>query len=348
MKTLAAVLSEINKPLKIEELSIPQPRDGQALVKIAYSGICHSQLNEIRGLRGEDKFLPHTLGHEGSGIVEAAGAGVKKVKAGDRVVLTWIKGIGADIPSSSYKNKDGLTVNSGAISTFMTRTIISENRLVKIPDEMPLREAALLGCAIPTGAGIVINMMDISRRNSIAIFGMGGIGLSALLAAKIKGASVIIAIDVSEDRLKQASLFGATHTLNAANENVIERIMKITDKKGVDYSIESAGRKEVMETAFKSVHNGGGLCIIAGNLAHGQTIQMDPFDLIRGKRIIGTWGGQTQPDRDIPVYTGWALSGKLDLKRLICRTYALKEINGAIDYAEQHAVGRVLIDMGER
>lgn len=204
MKTLA-VLSEINKPLRLEDLYIPQLKAGQALVNIAYSGICHSQLNEMRGLKGEDKFLPHTLGRKGSGIVEAVGAGVKKVKAGYRVVLTWIKGTGADIAPSSYK--DGLTVNSGAISTFMTKTVISENRLVKIPDEMPLREAALLGCV------------------------------------------------------------------------------------------------EV---------------------------------------------GQTQPDRDIPMYAEWVLSGKLDLKRLICREYKLKDINSAVGYMEQNAVGRVLIDMDEK
>lgn len=347
MKTLAVVLEKINNPLRIEELTIPELKHGQVLVKIAYSGICHSQLNEIRGLKGEDKFLPHTLGHEGSGIVEAVGSGVKKVKAGDRLVLTWIKGSGIDVPAAVYKKEDGLPVNSGAISTFLTRAVISENRVVKISNELSLRVAALLGCAIPTGAGIVINTMDISGGRSIAIFGIGGIGLSALLAAKIKGATTIIAIDISEDRLKQAIFLGATHTLNAKKENVVEGIMKITDGKGVDYAIESAGKKESMEMAFKSVRDKGGLCVIAGNLSHGEMIQIDPLDLIKGRRIIGTWGGQTQPDRDIPMYADWVLSGKLDLEKLVCRVFELKNINEAIEYMEQHAVGRVLIEMGE-
>src|SRR4030043_850912 len=121
MKTIAAVLTEINNPLQIEELIILPLKKGQVLVEVAYSGICHSQLNEVRGLKGEDKFLPHTLGHEGSGIVEKIGPGVQKVKPGDHVVLTWIKGNGADVPSSLYRRSDGPTVNSGAISTFLTR-----------------------------------------------------------------------------------------------------------------------------------------------------------------------------------------------------------------------------------
>ncbi len=347
MKTLAAVLVEINKPLRLEELFVPELKDGQVLVKIAYSGICHSQLNEIRGLKGEDRFLPHTLGHEGSGIIEAIGSGVKKVKTGDRVVLTWIKGSGIDVPFASYQRNDGSTVNSGPISTFLTNAVISENRVVKITEALSLKEAALLGCAIPTGAGIVINTAHVSNGKSVAIFGMGGIGLSVLLAAKIKGASPIIAIDIVEDRLKQADLLGATHVLNAKKESALEGIMKITDNKGVDCAIESAGKKETMEMAFKSVCDKSGLCIIAGNLSHGQTIQIDPFDFIRGKRIIGTWGGETQLDKDIPMYADWALSGKLDLKKMICRTYELKNTNEAIEYMERYAIGRVLIEMSD-
>jgi S-(hydroxymethyl)glutathione dehydrogenase/alcohol dehydrogenase len=347
MKTLAAVLYEIKESLKIEELKIPELEVGQVLVKIAYSGICHSQLNEMRGLRGEDKFLPHTLGHEGSGIVEAIGTGVTKVAPGDHVVLTWIKGKGLDVPSSKYSRPDGLTVNSGAISTFLTKAVISENRVVKIPNELSLKEAALLGCAIPTGAGLVINAANVSGAKSIAIFGMGGIGLSALMVANIKGATTIIAVDISEDRLKRASALGATHTLNAGKENAMDGILKITNGKGVDYAIESAGKKETMEMAFKSVCDKTGLCVIAGNLSFGEKIRIDPFDFIKGKRMIGTWGGETLPDRDIPMYADWVVSGKLDLKKLICRVYELRKIDDAIKYMEGPAVGRVLIEMRE-
>src|SRR5262245_26731137 len=156
MRTDAAVLFELNQPLRLLTLDVPDPRPGQVLVEVAYSGVCHSQLHEVRGRRGPDRFLPHTLGHEGSGTVLAVGDGVTKVKPGDRVVLTWIKGQGADVPSTTYGGGPG-RVNSGAISTFMRHTNTCENRLVPLPPEMPLREAALLGCAVPTGAGVVPN-----------------------------------------------------------------------------------------------------------------------------------------------------------------------------------------------
>ena len=156
MKTKAAVLYETNKPLVIEEVEIPKLKDGQVLVKVLFSGVCGSQLNEIKGLKGEDKYLPHLLGHEGSGIVEEVGSKVTKVKKGDYVVLCWIKGSGLDAPSCQY-TKDNIKINSGAITTFNQYSIISENRLFKIPKEVPPYVAALLGCAIPTGAGIIKN-----------------------------------------------------------------------------------------------------------------------------------------------------------------------------------------------
>lgn len=345
METLAAVLFEINRPLRVERLEIPELKPGQVLVKIAYSGVCRSQLNEIRGLKGEDKFLPHTLGHEGSGIVEMVGSGVQKVKIGDHVVLTWIKGNGADVPSTLYKRSDGSIVNSGAISTFLTKAVISENRLVKIPKEMPLKEAALLGCAIPTGAGIVMNTAKVSSNSSVAIFGIGGIGLSVLLVTKLAGAKVIIAIDVLDDKLEQAISLGATHIINARNQDVASRIMDITDNRGVDYAIESAGKGESMEKAFQSVRDNGGLCVITGNLPQGEKISINPFDLIKGKQIIGTWGGETQPDRDIPVYVDLYLSGRLRLKELVTHTYSLQNINRAFDDLSDGKGARILIDM---
>lgn len=163
MKTIAAVLEQLNKPLRIRELTTPDLKPGQVLVEVAYSGVCHSQLLEVRGKRGLDRFLPHTLGHEGSGTVLEVGAGVTKVKPGDHVVLSWIKGSGADAPSTIYESAER-PVNSGALSTFMRQTVTCENRLTAIPDAMPLREAALLGCAIPTGAGIVLNTARVRTR----------------------------------------------------------------------------------------------------------------------------------------------------------------------------------------
>src|SRR5581483_3091486 len=166
----AAVLVELNRPLRIADLDIPDLKAGQVLVKFAYSGICGTQLLEIQGRKGEDRFLPHTLGHEGSGVVVAIGSGVKKAGPGDHVIVSWIKGVGADVPSSSYHSSGGI-VNSGAVSAFSTHAIVSENRVVRISKDMPLREAALLGCAVPTGAGTVLRDARVQRGQSVAVFG---------------------------------------------------------------------------------------------------------------------------------------------------------------------------------
>jgi len=344
MNTKAAVLFECNQPLRIIELEIPKLKPGQVLVDIAYSGVCHSQLNEINGLKGKDKYLPHTLGHEGSGIVLEVGQNVKKVKPGDHVVLTWINGEGADVPSTIYQSGERV-INSGSISTFMEKTIISENRLVQIPKEMPLKVAALLGCAIPTGAGIVINNAKIKREDSVAIFGVGGIGLSAVMAASAIGAEKIIAVDVEEQKLELSKQIGATHVINSTKQDPLTAIMNITVEKGVDYAIEAAGKKMVMETAFQSVRIGGGKCIIAGNLPSGDKISIDPMDLIRGKNIVGTWGGETNPDEDIPEYVAWYQSGKMNLDKLLTHDYPIEDINRAFDDLENGKVGRALVKL---
>lgn len=339
----AAVLVGTGKPLEIMDLKIPALKPGQVLVRVAYSGICHTQVLEIDGKKGIDRYLPHTLGHEGSGIVVAMGPGVGKVKPGDHVVISWIKGQGAEVPSTVYDSGIG-KINSGAISTFMDYAVISENRLTPMQNEMPLKEAALLGCAIPTGAGIVINTTGLRPGETIAIFGVGGIGTSAVMAADVMGAEKIIAIDIFDHKLEHARSLGATHTINTRNQDCLAEISSITNGIGVDYAIESAGRRETMEMAFRAVRNGGGLCVLAGNLPAGEQISIDPFNLIKGKRIVGTWGGETQPDRDIPLYIDLYLKRKLKLENLITHCYPLHEINQAIDDLKTGKVGRAMID----
>lgn len=339
MKTKAAILVKQRAPLEIQELEIPVLKEGQILVKMAYSGLCHSQLNEIKGTKGEDKFLPHTLGHEGSGIVVDIGPKVTKVMTGDHVVCSWIKGQGMDVPNCRYGE-----VNSGAISTFLTLAVISENRLIPIPKEMPLREAALLGCALPTGAGVVRNEMGVTAGESFALFGAGGVGLSALLAAKAAQAAPIIAIDVHESKLKTALACGATHVVNAALEDPVQAILTITEGRGVDYVFESAGKREAMEKAFCSL-KAPGLCVLAGNLPLGEKIAIDPFDLIRGKRIAGTWGGKSDIDQDVAHYAGLFLRNKIDLSLLITHEYPLDEINTLVSELEKGRVGRGLISL---
>lgn len=344
MKTKAAILYETNKPLVIEEIEIPELKEGQVLVKILYTGICRSQLNEIKGLKGEDKFLPHLLGHEGSGIIEKIGLGVTKVEKGDYVVLSWIKGKGLDNPSCQY-SKNNETINSGAISTFSNYAVISENRLFKIPKAVPPEIAALLGCAIPTGAGIIKNEIKTSSNKTLAIFGVGGIGSSALLYANSLDFSKIIAVDIKEDKLDFAQKIGATNTINAPKEDVISIIKELTNG-GVDFAIESTGVKSAMEMAFESINNNG-KTIIVGNLKLGEKINIDPFELIKGKKIIGTWGGATNSEEDIPFYAKQYLEGKLELDKLISKVYSLDEINSAIKDLEEGKVIRALVKFSE-
>lgn len=342
MQTQGAVLYS-TRDLRVEKFTVSDPRPGQVLVEVAFSGVCHSQLLEYAGKRGVDPYLPHTLGHEGSGRVLKVGPAVQKVKPGDKVILTWIKGGGAEVPSAQYR-KSQTVINSGAISTFLQHALVSENRLVPIPEKMPLLEAALLGCMIPTGAGIVSNTAKIKPRQSVAVFGVGGIGLGAVIAAGIVGAHPVIAIDIHKHKLELARRVGATHTINAASQDPLTEIRKIVGSKGLDYAIEAAGKKITMEEAFEAVRPGGGLSILAGNLPKGECISIDPFELIRGKRILGTWGGETNPDRDIPRYVKLYLQGKLKLDGVVTHRFRLHEIHEALQALEEGDVGRAVID----
>jgi S-(hydroxymethyl)glutathione dehydrogenase/alcohol dehydrogenase len=225
--TEAAVLYATNEPLRLVELDIPAPGKGQVLVDVHYSGICGSQLNEIRGARGPDRYLPHTLGHEGSGIVVETGEGVTKVRPGDHVVLTWLKAAGLDAPGPIY-TAGGARINSGPISTFLRSAVVAENRVVKISSDVDLKRAALLGCAVPTGAGLVLHSAAVQTGQSVAIWGAGGIGLSAILAAAMVKANPLIAVDVVPGKLKNATTVGATHVIDAAKTDAVAELMRIT------------------------------------------------------------------------------------------------------------------------
>jgi len=339
----AAILFELNKPLRIEELIIPVLNEGQVLVKLAASGICHSQLNEISGKKGPDKYLPHTLGHEGAGVVEDVGPAVTKVKKGDHVVLSWIKGKGINAsPPEYYAGKT--RINSGQLSTFNEYTVTAENRVTPIKKEMPLEVAALLGCAVATGMGAVMNNAKVGEGDSVAVFGAGGIGLSAINAAAIQKASIIIAIDVNDEKLAKARELGATHAINASKVEVVPTVKDLTGGKGVDKSIESAGLVDTMEKAFMVVRNNGGKAVIIGNLSHGQRISIDPFALICGKQIVGSWGGGTDPDKDIPRYVDLYLSGKLKLDKMLTHRFSLGQINDAFTQLGKGELGRAIID----
>ncbi|MBC8232346.1 zinc-binding dehydrogenase [bacterium] len=343
MKTIAAVLVETGKPLVLAELDIPALRPGQALVEIVFSGVCHTQILECRGYRGEDLYLPHCLGHEGSGIVRDVGPGVTKVKAGDRVILSWIKGSGADVPGTVYR-WGSRNVNAGGITTFSRYSVISENRLTVMLEDISMRDAAMLGCAVPTGLGAVFNTAQPMPGQSMAIFGTGGIGLCAVAGAAIAGCTPIIAVDIRQDKLDLAGQMGATYLVHATEVSPVEEINRICPG-GVDFAIEASGRPQVMLQALYSVRNQGGIAVVIGNARHGEQVELDPKQLNLGKQLRGTWGGDNWPDRDFPRYCKLLSSGKLNIEPLLSKTYSLSQINEAIDDLEAGKVARPLIDM---
>ena len=343
MKIRAAILWELRKPLVIEDVEVPALKKGQTLVKVLYSGVCRAQYNEMIGLKGPDRFLPHTLGHEGSGIVVDIGKGVTKVKKGDYVCLSWIKGRGLDALNSQYKLGNRV-INAGAVTTFSDRTVVSENRVTKIPRTMPADISSIIGCAVVTGCGIMENTLEAPSGSSVAVFGVGGVGLSVVLGAKRRGCSIIIAIDVSRGKLAFARRLGATHVFHAATGGLVSKIKGIVPG-GVDFSVDASGNKIAMENAFDVVKEKGGVCVIAGNLSKDEKIILHPFDLIKGKKIIGTWGGETSPDLDIPKYIRAFGQGRLAVDRLITHRLKLEEINSAFKILTQGEAGRIIVQM---
>lgn len=345
MKTKAAILHESNTPLVIDEVEIPALKKGQVLVKILCSGVCRAQLNEIMALKGPDRFLPHLLGHEASAIVEKIGRGVTRVKKGDYVVLSWIKGAGEETGGSCYRQGDKI-INAGAVTTFSEHAVVSENRVTKISKKVPPDVAAIIGCAVATGAGIVNNTLEAKRKSSIVVFGVGGVGLSAILAAKLKGCGKIIAVDIFEEKLSFAKKLGATHGINIHYGSPVRQIKDIVPD-GVDHAIDASGNRVAMEAAFEAL-NQTGMLVIAGNLAHNEKISIHPFELIKGKRIVGTWGGETVPQRDFPKYANDYCRGQFPIDRLITHRFRLEQVNEALRVLRSGAVGRIVLEISCR
>lgn len=339
----AAVLTSLNQPLEIRELESEPLQSGQVLVKILFSGVCRSQLMEIQGKRGEDKWLPHLLGHEGSGIVEDIGPKVTKVKPGDPVILSWIKSNGIEANAAKYKFKNKI-INSGPVTTFSNYSVVSENRLVKKPDDIPFKTAILLGCALPTGGGMVHNELNISEDSSVAVLGLGGIGLSAVLMLISKKVKNIIAIDVSNQKLEKVLEWGVTNTFKANDKDLISNIFKLTNG-GLDFCIESAGKISTIELGFSLLNKEKGHLLFASHPPEGEKISISPHELISGKKISGSWGGATKPDSDFPIFSKILMSNEKLLNSLITKSYSLEEINQAIEDLNAGSVFRPLIEM---
>lgn len=338
----AAVLEKINKPLLIKSFKIPQIKKGQLLVKVLYSGICRSQLMEIEGKRGKDKWLPHLLGHEASGIVIGLGKSVKRFKKGDEIILTWIKGSGLDVKGGEYKYKNKV-YNSGPITTFSNYTIVSENRAQKKPSNISLLKSTLLGCALPTGFGVVKNAVKLNKVSSIAILGIGGIGLSAVLSAKLLSIKNILALDIENNKLETAKKLGAHHTLNTKNLN-FKRDYKKLFPDGVDLCIEAAGLSKTIELGFEIINPKFGKLIFTSHPSKKEKIRIDPFELICGKSIEGSWGGGINPDKDLELIAKKITKSQM-LNLYTGNIYPLENINKAIKDFKTGKVLRPIIKM---
>jgi len=339
----AAVLTNVNTKLKLMNLEVPKLLFGQVLVKIFYSGVCRSQLMEIEHKRGYDKWLPHLLGHEASGEVVEIGDGVTKVKKGDYVILTWIKGSGIDSPGAQYLH-EGYIINSGPISTFSNYSIVSENRIIIKPKKIELNQAVLYGCAIPTGAGMVIKQIKPMLHEFVLIIGLGGIGLSALLALISKKHKKIIVIDNSSVKLDLAEKFGVKFRFKPDMPHLIKAVIDIT-KGGADICIESAGLTSTIEQGFSLINKFSGKLYFASHPPNNEYIKIYPHDLICGKKIFGTWGGDVKPDSDIKKISKLFLSSKINLDLLIPKIYELESINTAFEDMKNGSVLRPIIKM---
>tara|TARA_R110002072_G_scaffold51608_1_gene138377 strand:- start:9062 stop:10099 length:1038 start_codon:yes stop_codon:yes gene_type:complete len=343
MRSRAAILVEQKKPLVLADVEVPEPTFGQVLVEIETSGICGTQLGEISGKKGPDRWLPHMLGHEAVGVVKQVGPHVTTVAEGDRVVLHWRQGAGIQAPTAKYKWGDK-TVNAGWITTFQELTVVSENRVTKISPEISAEEGVLYGCAIPTAFGVINNDANVKVGESCVIFGIGGVGQAVVMAAKLAGAHPIIAVDIVDEKLELAKRFGATHTINSKSEDAEAKIREILGGTA-DVVIENTGVLAVMDLCYRIAANVTGRTILVGVPDADQHLTIDSMPLHFGKVLTGSFGGMAKPDYDLPRLQRMHLAGRFDLSPMVTHRFGLEEINTALDTMRSGEAVRCVLRM---
>ena len=343
MEIDAAILIAQNEPLIIDKIEFNEDlKVGQVLVEMFVSGICGSQLGEINGVKGPDKYLPHLLGHEGCGRVKKIGPGVNTVKKGDKVVLHWRKGSGIDSEVPNYKWHDK-KVNAGKVTTFNNFAVVSENRLTSIPEYIPNDIASLFGCAVTTGFGVIENNAKLRFGESIVILGAGGVGLNIIQAASLVSAYPRIAVDFYDKRLELARKFGATHLINSKNYDFSEEVKKIS-KGNLDVFVDNTGLPKIIEKGYELINNQGRL-VLVGVPKIDDNINIFSLPLHFGKSISGSFGGECNPQKDIPRFMNLMNNGKFSLKDIITERYKLQDLNLAISRIKNgKTIGRVIID----
>ena len=365
MKAKAAVLFEARQKLMIEQVEVSEPRAGEVLVRMSAGGVCHSDLHVMKGDLAAP--LPAILGHEGSGVVARVGPGVKDVQPGDHVIPLWrlscgeceyctggrpalcTAGIEIRKTGSLPGGGTGFTLNGkeikrfGGVSTFSEYSVIPEKALLKIPEDFPLDRAALLGCAVITGFGAVVNAAQVRPGSQVAVFGAGGVGLNVIQTAALSGAGMIIAVDLRDNKLEFARQFGATHTVNATRGNPVEQVRAVTGGRGVDYAFEVVGLPATMRQAFDVLARRG-VAVIVGIGPTSAEVSIPVIPLAWEDRVLmGSLYGSARPRIDILRLIDLYRAGKLKLDELLTRSYPIEQINDAYAALERGEVARSVV-----
>lgn len=374
MKVRAAVLQTIgsprpyqdSRPLEIEELELDSPGDNEVLVQIRAAGLCHSDLSVIDGNR--PRPVPMALGHEASGIVKAVGPGVQNLEPGDHVVTVFVPSCGHCAPCAEGRpalcepaalaNNAGTLVSGGhrlhrpdgtpvnhhlGVSAFADHAVVSRDSVVKVDPELPFHHAALFGCAVLTGVGAAINSANIKAGQTVAVIGLGGVGLNSVLGALVAGAGKVIAIDLDEEKLAIAKGLGASDTFNAADEQCVSNVKALTNG-GVDCAIEMAGSEKALELGYQITRRGG--VTVTGGLAHpDRKVAIQQVSLVAEERTLkGSYVGSCVPVRDVARYVSLFRQGKLPVDKLLTHTLALDDINEGFEtLAAGNAIRQVVL-----
>ena len=365
MKTKAAILFEVGQRLDIREVEVAKPQAGEVLVRMVIGGVCHSDLHVMTGHLNAP--LPLILGHEGAGTVVEVGPGVTSVRPGDNVIPLWrlscgeceyctsarpalcavgmeIRSTGRLLDGTSRFSLDGSEIKHFVgVSAFSEYTVILEKALVKVPEDFPLQQAALLGCAVITGMGAVTNAAQVKPGSYVAVFGSGGVGLNVVQGAAMAGAEKIIAVDLLDNKLDLARQFGATHTVNASSGDPVEQVRSLTGQRGVDYAFEVIGLPKTVRQAFDCLAKCG-VAIAVGVTPFETEVSIPIMGLIFEERSLkGSIYGTSRPRIDIPKLMNLYRAGKLKLDELLTRTYPFEQINEAYKALERGEVARTVV-----
>lgn len=354
----AAVLPAVGSPLEVTGIELPEPGPGQVRVRLAAAGVCHSDLSLSNGTMRVP--VPAVLGHEGAGTVVSVGEGVTHVAPGDGVVLNWAPSCGSCHPCSLGEvwlcanaltgaanvhahTQDGTDLHPGLnVAAFAEETVVAANCVLPVPDGVPLTDAALLGCAVLTGWGAVHHSARVREGETVAVFGVGGVGLATLQAARIAGASTIVAVDVSPEKEALARAAGATEYV-VASETTAKEIRKLTGGQGVDVAVECVGRAVTIRTAWDSTRRGGRTTVV-GIGGKDQQVTFNALEIFHwGRTLAGCVYGNSNPAVDLPVLAGHIRAGRLDLSALVTERITLDGIPGAFENMLAGKGGRALV-----